>query len=304
MNTLKKYWAVIITMLFMTLISCASFFAGYKVGELHNTVKWPESVSQIDSISITNSNKIVSAKYIDTIETTKPNVLIGDMDIESKVQGSVSTEAGTTIASCFKNIRNINERVINVEGKMVSIGIGDQITIDSNGLKFGQGTFYVDTTETTKEDSTWFERNFDMPYLSDTTLKIVLAHQEPIPEIYSDTFKTVSLGCEGSIENFRGTTLNIHAYPVEQFKSDTAFKEYEDSTGTYRIKYVYGYSGWSPLVIGSETHYETHYEATITVYRLFPETGYQPLAEFDGTYVEHGCFEDNPKYWVNKALKQ
>jgi hypothetical protein len=152
---------------------------------------------------------------------------------------------------------------------------------------------YRCATNTPKQDTIWFEQNLDMPYttldlkeyLKDSAFKIELTHLGGIPEMYSDTFKTYS--------------VNIHAYPIGSFKKDTAFKEYEDSSGTYKIKYVYG-GGWSPLVIGAETHYN----ATITVYRLFPETGYQPLAEFDGTYVEHGCFEDVPKDWVNKALKQ
>jgi hypothetical protein len=93
---------------------------------------------------------------------------------------------------------------------------------------------------------------------------------------------------------------NIHAYTIESFKKYTAFKEYEDSSGTYKIKYVYGGCGWVHAI----TNGQSHYNATITVYKLFPETGYQPLAEFNGTYVEHGCFEDVPKDWVSKALKQ
>ena len=43
----------------------------------------------------------------------------------------------------------------------------------------------------------------------------------------------------------------------------------------------------APLVIGAETHYD----ATITVYRLFTETGYQPLAEFDGNVCRTYCLK-------------
>jgi hypothetical protein len=158
---------------------------------------------------------------------------------------------------------------------------------------FEKDTFYIDSS-TIIRDTSWFEQNLDMPYttldlkeyLKDSAFKIELTHLGDIPEMYSDTFKTYS--------------VNIHAYPIESFEKDTAFKEYEDSSGTYKIKYVYGGCGWVHAI----TNGQSHYNATITVYKLFPETGYQPLAEFNGTYVEHGCFEDVPKDWVSKALKQ
>lgn len=289
MNTLKKYWAVIIASIFMTLISCVSFFAGYKVGKLHNTVKWPVDIA-ISSVELAKDT-CISIQYYDTIQTFVT-------DLNTPYMGDLANSGGS-----FKISPNDGKpsKVINLRKYVDTVKLNKQDIvptseeknfIDYIGIRFEKDTFYIDSSMMIRHTS-WFEQNLDMPYttldlkeyLKDSAFKIELTHLGGIPEMYSDTFKTYS--------------VNIQAYPIGSFKKDTAFKEYEDSSGTYKIKYVYG-GGWSPLVIGAETHYD----ATITVYRLFTETGYQPLAEFDGTYVEHGCFEDVPKDWVSKALKQ
>jgi hypothetical protein len=82
---------------------------------------------------------------------------------------------------------------------------------------------------------------------------------------------------------------------------DSARKIYKDSTGEYKILYVYDSriymepATWPPG--------DPHYNATITVFKKDYKKWIQLGPSFEGTYVKNGCFEDVPADQVAKAKK-
>jgi len=101
-----------------------------------------------------------------------------------------------------------------------------------------------------------------------------------------------------------------------------AYKTYKDSTGDYKIKYEY-----DPLVYMvplTNPPGQSHYYATITVYKIHKETVLvrkskfktkiefkleptnieEQIGEsFQGYYTVNGCFEDTPEDIINQAYK-
>lgn len=78
--------------------------------------------------------------------------------------------------------------------------------------------------------------------------------------------------------------------------TETTYKEYKDSTGTYQIKYEYNScQGYIP---STNSPGDPHHDAVITVFKEGKQIG-EPI---QGTYVEKGCLEDVPANWVKIAL--
>ncbi|MBN2482237.1 MAG: hypothetical protein JXB19_10875 [Bacteroidales bacterium] len=78
---------------------------------------------------------------------------------------------------------------------------------------------------------------------------------------------------------------------------------YEDSTGTYVIRFTYGmFDGYTP-VDADESSVEVRYSAFIEVFRL--ENCNQELIGhgFMGTYSPKGCIYDEAEYLISEAQK-
>ena len=94
---------------------------------------------------------------------------------------------------------------------------------------------------------------------------------------------------------------------VPDFEKEIKYKTYNDSTGSYLIKYELG--DWYSIPMTSPPG-APHWDAILTVYKIVSCKSFVPKNDtlivgksFAGTYVEKGCFEDVPEDNVNQAKK-
>lgn len=91
-------------------------------------------------------------------------------------------------------------------------------------------------------------------------------------------------------------------YAIGTFpKDDTAYKSYHDSTGSYKIEFIY-----NPTVCMQPLTYpagQNHYFARIIVYKVSRKHLTQIGKEFSGYYTVNGCFEDNGEALVKQAYE-
>jgi hypothetical protein len=95
--------------------------------------------------------------------------------------------------------------------------------------------------------------------------------------------------------SFLGAFYFIESYAIQ------ASRNYQDETGFYVIDFDFDNSYY--LVPATNPPGQPHYQATITVYQIVDGKKIIIGESFDGQYTEKGCFEDDPKYLIDKARK-
>lgn len=107
--------------------------------------------------------------------------------------------------------------------------------------------------------------------------------------------------------------ISFGQYPEQPFapseKSETILYEqpdraeriFEDSSGTYVIRFTYGmFEGWTPV---DATDDEIRYSAFIEVFKLENCVQTRIGKGFMGTYSPKGCIYDDAEYLISEAYK-
>ena len=102
-----------------------------------------------------------------------------------------------------------------------------------------------------------------------------------------------------STSHLTTSTSGSHAHDMTAPVITHHERTHQDEAGSFVIRYAVNRSG--QVMIPAVANAKAHYSAKIEVFRIV-EGQEHFVGAFNGTYVDGGCFEDEPAAMVREAL--